>query len=117
MRPQTSTALVALLALVLVLSPAAPAALAQGGVWLSVDRGRGATYAIGDPITISFTLPQPRVQVANPSAVASATVRGADAVYVHDPAAGRYNGSLTLSPGAGGWAIRVTGGPIAVAVQ
>lgn len=53
--------LVACLALALTLAPAAPAAQAwqPGAIQLTIDRGQGATYAIGDPITITFTLPQP----------------------------------------------------------
>src|SRR5262245_32641395 len=62
MRQRTLWAfLVAFLALGLALAPiAAPAQAAwQGGISLSVDRGQGANYAIGEPLTINFTLPAP----------------------------------------------------------
>ena len=52
--------IVACLALGLVIAPFAPAAQAQSGnITLTLDRGQGANYAIGEAITINFTLPQP----------------------------------------------------------
>src|SRR5262249_58446111 len=59
MRRHVAIPLAALVGLAIAISPATPTALAQSGVWLSVDRGPGTTYAIGDPITITFSLTQP----------------------------------------------------------
>ncbi len=90
-------ALLALLALSLVLVPAIPSAQAQfGGIVMTPDRGPGGIYQIGEPIRVTFQLPQPgfvRVRLVTPA--------GAREVYQAETPTTAGSFSLVAGPPAG----------------
>jgi PKD repeat protein len=52
--------------------------------------------------------------IGNPNATQSATVSGADVVYIYSPSRGSYQATDTLAPGQGAWAMSNAGGTIVI---
>lgn len=78
---------------------------AGSGYWAYFNQATTVTLPDDGPNAVSVLLPPGQwVQVGNPSATASATVTGADAVDTYSPALAAYAPSTTLAPGQGAWA-------------
>lgn len=95
---------------------AAGAPVAAGrGYWAFFSRP--VTMTLGGSSAGSVSLSAPAGQwilVGNPSATAPATVRGADLVYLWDPAANQYSQTNVLPVGRGAWVYSFTGATVTV---
>ncbi|HZU76535.1 MAG TPA: Gmad2 immunoglobulin-like domain-containing protein [Dehalococcoidia bacterium] len=95
-------------------SAAAPAA---GGVGYWAYFATATTVSLVDSGTqaASLTAPAGRwLMIGNPSATATAQIRGADVVLRYDAASANYVAVGSLAPGQGAWAISLSGGTIAI---
>jgi hypothetical protein len=97
-------------------------ATVPAGQPLQGGSGYWAYFATATSVTISGGQPGATVaaqagawaMVGDPSATSSATVGGADVLFVWDPISGQYTLTDQLHPGQGGLAMRATAGQITI---
>lgn len=96
--------------------PPLPTCVVSCGFWAYFPAPTRITLTSGNPGYPSYRVSVPAGQwlmVGDPSSTAPASVSGADAVYVYDPASG-YHTSTTLQPGQGAWAYSAAGALVSV---
>jgi hypothetical protein len=85
------------------------------GYWAYFDVPTSGTILVSAPQTLTVGLPAGQwIMIANPGNT-TATVTGADVVYVYDGV--QYQVAASLAPGQGAWAISVAGGTATIANQ
>ncbi len=79
------------------------------GYWVYFDRPSTVRYPDSGTIQPIPLPPGQWVMVGRPP-FAGPEARGADLLYVYEPAAGRYRPATSLEPGQGAWALSSAGG-------
>jgi PKD domain len=83
------------------------------GYWQFLDHAAMLSIPSGSPATVTIQLPPGQwIMVGNPGS-RTATVKGADVVYVYSQGSG-YQQTTTLQPGQGAWVFSNSGGPLTI---
>lgn len=80
------------------------------GAWAYFAANTTTTIGIGNPGGMTIQLPAGQFVLIGNSGDTTATVSGADTVFVYNPSTGSYNQTTQLAAGQGAWAISMRGG-------